>query len=482
MCGNKVKSDETLRERDAADAQIAKVLTQVFDYMVTNGVAYGYIASGPSLVFLHTQPGNLRTLYYHLCIPEEEDNGENKVVDVFQTAVAQLASFCLAALRSKALSGPSLDQAIEDAFLEKWGNPYKESRHFLDMKVDSSQSTLSSQVTAGSLYEDESTGAPPATREILLRSRTTCKDAPAVRRNDDNDDDEEEQHGNLSRALRMPTTASANKRKERPSSNASEDNRGTPSESYSSPTRQYCTQACLLGLKRGWDLDQSCPNVSSHRTVESGTKHPINASEFASLVGDQLRQNPYRDCVAVDPYDLTGKIGAVGALFKLEIAQYGYTFVGKGTQSTHVSHLHHESLVYSRLERLQGEVVPVYLGVVDLSRGHGGYLLPAAARIVHMMLMSWGGEVATQAGVPNMTTEKRRSSQAVFNEGVLHNDLRPPNLLWNEERRRVMVIDFDRAILRPILQHKQVSKLSGNKGKIRKEMSSISTVSTVQNV
>lgn len=155
-----------------------------------------------------------------------------------------------------------------------------------------------------------------------------------------------------------------------------------------------------------------------------------------------------------------GKIGAIGALFKLELVQHGYTFVGKGTQSAHLRCLQHESLVYSRLERLQGEAVPVYLGIADLARG---YLLPGGARVVHMMLMPWGGEAAADAGVPDLTAELKRSPQAVRSEGVVRGDEREPNILWNEERRRVMLIDFDRATFLPIVRHKQLLKLRGRK-------------------
>ena len=209
------------------------------------------------------------------------------------------------------------------------------------------------------------------------------------------------------------------------------------------------------------DLDEYCPNVSSHRTVESGTKHPINATKFTSLVREQLSQNPYRYCIALDPFDLLGKIGAIGALFKLELMQYGYTFVGKGTQSAHLRHLQHETLVYSRLEGLQGEVVPVYLGLISLD---SGYFLPGAARVVHMMLMSWGGEVAAGAGVPNMAAELKRSTRALWSEGVFHGDERAPNILWNEERGRIMLIDFHRATLQSVV-NKHVPKVSGKKRK-----------------
>jgi hypothetical protein len=37
------------------------------------------------------------------------------------------------------------------------------------------------------------------------------------------------------------------------------------------------------------------------------------------------------------------------------------------------------------------------------------------------------------------------------------------NMLWNNERRRVMVIDFDRAVLLPTPKHKQLFRLSEKK-------------------
>ena len=38
-----------------------------------------------------------------------------------------------------------------------------------------------------------------------------------------------------------------------------------------------------------------------------------------------------------------------------------------------------------------------------------------------------------------------RAVNAIHGAGVLHRDIRMPNLLWNEETKRVMVIDFERA-------------------------------------
>ncbi|KAI1127582.1 hypothetical protein F5Y10DRAFT_192290 [Nemania abortiva] len=416
-----------LEDRDKADEQVAMALTQVFDYMVRRGVAYGYITAGKSLVFLHIKQDDPRILYYHLYMPDEEAFDGKGNFKESHAAVGQLASFCLLSLGSEALQGSALNEALEKASLElqSWPEPYKEAEEHLETEnMGSSQSAPSLQATAASLYEDKSKIHSP------------------------------------SRALpRTPGSTGANKREGPSSSSSEDDDQGTSSDSDSPPTRQYCTQACLLGLKRGWDLDAKCPNVSLHRTAASGRRHPINTSKFISLLEERLRQSPYRDCVALDPYGFQGKIGAIGALFKVELAPYGYTFVGKGTQSVHLHCLQHESLIYSRLERLQGEVVPVYLGIVNLA-GPWGYVLPGEARVVHMMLMSWAGEVAADVDVLDLAAERKRSSRAVWNEGVIHGDERDPNILWNLERHGVMLVDFDRAALRPALKHKQLTKLS----------------------
>lgn len=66
------------------------------------------------------------------------------------------------------------------------------------------------------------------------------------------------------------------------------------------------------------------------------------ADEFTRLIGKRLRKDPYRDCYALDGW---GKKGAIGSLFKLELAPYGYTFVGKGTGPHHLDHLRHECRV-----------------------------------------------------------------------------------------------------------------------------------------
>ncbi|KAK0629986.1 hypothetical protein B0T17DRAFT_491294 [Bombardia bombarda] len=460
---SKTQSDAELRGQDKAEALIAMALTQVFDYMVRYEVAYGYIAAGESLLFLHIDRADPQTLYCHACVPDEAvgeaSNGDWADDKLSYTAVAQLASFCLLSLRSEALKGASLDAASRkaEATLRKWRDTYDDAARLLGAEDTDSPSASSSQATEGSEFLSN---AVPAGREVSLRSRSSCR-ATAVLRRDEEDEEDDGPGGDLSRSW---VRTDVSKRKEGPSSGSSEEGGEGAEMSESAPAKQYCTQACLLGLKRGWDLDGGCPNVLSHRTAEGRTRHPIDADEFARLVGERLRQNPYRDCEALDGW---GKTGATGVLFKLELAPYGYTFVGKGTLLGHPRLLEHESRIYTRLDSLQGEVVPVHLG---LARLDWGYILPGGARVFHMMLMSWGGEtmadtVTAGASAADLAAEVRRSSQAVWAGGVDHGDERDANRLWNNERHRVMLVDFDHATLLPNIKHKQLFKVSGEKRK-----------------
>lgn len=178
------------------------------------------------------------------------------------------------------------------------------------------------------------------------------------------------------------------------------------------PTRQYCTEACFLGLKREHDLDEKCPNVSAHLIDNCGSRHAISADELTRMVGEQVYRSAYWYCKAVDPNGSNGKIGRIRALFHLELAPYGYSFVAKDAQSAHLRHLHHESSIYAYLDSLQGFVVPVHLGIIGVALPRGYYVY-GGCRVTHMMLLSWGGKLSCDAAADMliMETEEKRSSK-----------------------------------------------------------------------
>ncbi|OAA45720.1 hypothetical protein ISF_09588 [Cordyceps fumosorosea ARSEF 2679] len=439
------KTDSTLRKKEREAAQIAMALIQVFNYMLWYGVGYGYVAAGKSLVLLYYNQAEPLVLRWHLCVADKmviRPAAELHVEQVSQTAVAQLASFCLLSLRSQALTGRPLQEAMNqtEGILKKWK---REAYTDPVTPQESDDTDSSSSVPSRGTDKSFACDASPVTRKYPLR-KSSCKDSTAPLESRD----EDEEGGAEGYQRQRGAGASVNKGEK--DSTKSKD-KGTES-SAPAPTKQYCTQACLLGLKLGRELDSSCPNVLYHG-VGGNARHPIDAQELTKLMSEQLRQDPYGSCDA-----LIGrrKYGSSGVLFKLELARFGYTFVGKGTVSAHPTRLEHECSIYQRLEKLQGDVVPVHLGMVSL---RPGYLLPGGAYVIHMMLMSWAG-VAMDTTRSNLEREVQRSIQTIYEHGVNHQDEREPNLLWNAERCRVMVIDFDQATFLPPPKHKRLSKLS----------------------
>lgn len=441
--------DTEVRHREKAEASIAMALTQVFDYMITYGVSYGYVAAGRSLLLLFVDRNDLQTLYCHPCMPGD-DVGEltdDWTDQLSHTAVAQLVSFCLLSLQSDALDGSSLKEALSRAqvTLRKWPEPYGGVASDGSEPAES-PSASSSEATDGSEF---ASNAKPTGSRMGLRFQSCKPEGVLPRGDEDDEDDEPDEEGRSAR----DASRSSNKRKRGPSSGSEDEDVAMVN---SAPTRQYCTQACLLGLKRGKDLDENCPNVSLHRS-DGLSRHPIDADQFTDLVNRQLLQDPYQKCQTVDVW---GRRGAIGWLFKLELSPHGYTFVGKGTLEGRLNRLEHEGQVYARLDHLQGEVVPVHLGLVHLDPG---YIIPGAMFIVHMMLMSWAGETP---GVSMDNTEalKMESLTAIWRHGVDHGDDCSANYLWNAERRRIMIIDFDRARLLPLPKPRAISTLKRKRG------------------
>jgi serine/threonine protein kinase len=140
-----------------------------------------------------------------------------------------------------------------------------------------------------------------------------------------------------------------------------------------------------------------------------------------------------------------GNCGAYGAPFKITCAIYGYTIVGKGTTSRLWKEVSHEADVYNVLRKAQGSAVPVFLGAIDLAKI---YFLHGAGEIRHMLFMAWGGESTSRLKhAPALWREISRSKKEIRALGVVHQDLRPDNILWNSELGRALIIDFHRSTL-----------------------------------
>jgi hypothetical protein len=192
---------------------------------------------------------------------------------------------------------------------------------------------------------------------------------------------------------------------------------------------------------RGLRVDQSCSNVSSHpKRGKRGTQHAISEYEFADLVREQLAKDLDYN------FEPLGLDGARGTLYRITLQPHGYIFVGKGTVGSFIPDLRHEGKTYQQLDQLQGTAVPVYLGNIDLVEM---YYHDLGVPIIHLLLMSWGGEAIEEAELwkaNGLLDEVDRTVAEVRDEGIDQHDVRSPNVLWNEEVGRVMLVDFERAI------------------------------------
>ena len=440
--GKSTKENEEAREAKLqynADLLVAAVATQTFHYMIENRLEYSYITTGEVFVFLRIKEKDPATLYYHVAVPTEEAATEGSGFLHSQTAIGQVMSLCLMAFQSNQRSHEW--QMTAKKQLKKYQTDWQDilrripiSERKQTPKTTSFKGRKGLRASHYNLRSWHGRGNPrdppdgghggPATQgspTMNKASRSKKKGGSATKSGGEGSSGKNKEVGvdNSSKQARI--------------------NQGTPK-------RQYCTQKCLLGITRGSKLDKKCPNAPLHPARYDG-KHTINRSKFLRLVRSQLGKDLDNDC---EPLNLQG---ARGALFRITLASHGYVFVAKGTVKVFIPDILHEGKIYRQLERLQGTAIPVCLGNIDLEYK---YYLDAGVRIKHMLLMSWGGETiyhieeqgkAIKEDTPEfIRKETERTVVEVEDLGVDQDDVRPPNLLWNEEAQRIMLIDFERAV------------------------------------
>lgn len=191
--------------------------------------------------------------------------------------------------------------------------------------------------------------------------------------------------------------------------------------------------------------------------------------ELGQFLKQQLDEDVDHNCTPL------GSCGSYGAPFKITCARYGYTVVGKGTTDLLWREVSREAEIYGVLRKAQGSAVPVFLGAIDLDMV---YFLHGAGEIRHMLLMGWGGE--SISGLEKCATlrhEIRRSRKEIHSFGVVHEDFRPENLLWNAELQRVLIIDFHRSKLDCRMKKKQAESrkrsLRGTESRERKRIQAV---------
>ncbi|KAF4467278.1 kinase-like domain [Fusarium albosuccineum] len=445
-----IPTDPTEKLQYNAERLTNSAVVQVYDVMIKEGCAYSTLTNGLARVLLHVPHDDPATLYYHLCEPNREIDGEDEqsMQQQPRSSVARVLCLCLMSFRF-----PLRDQGWRNAAqsdLHIWKTSFDHTRsqipgHELLQTPPQPGSSTSSRWTIPepSSSEYQPSSSPPMdsptveNHRVPTRSHASCGPSDVGYRMRSPDSPDPDPNGAAGRKRGFSQVALSSPSAQRAARQQKSGN-GQDSQPQCRDA-PFCTQQCLCGLQAGGILDERCPNVMLHRQGGSDTKHPITAEDLVTLLKAQLDDN-------IDGCLPLGGCGGYGAPFKLTCTLYGYTVVGKGTTSELWEEVSREAEVYKVLQKAQGSAVPVFLGTIDLAKI---YFLHGAGQIRHMLVMGWGGEsTASMELEPWLHQEIRRSNEEIRALGIYHEDFRRENILWNKELGRALIIDFHRLVSR----------------------------------
>lgn len=396
-----------------------KALTQLFHYMIQDGLKYGCLIAGLAHVFVKVEltydsenNSTTATAFFHISEPMADVVAHEG--DLNYSALLQVTAFILGAVDecSREDTNAKLRRADWATKLPYWRT-----------SLDGDWSMPAA--------EFEAERRPPLRPERRTHHKCAALES----------DDERSTTGNGLQRRIIATVAPM-----RPRTRSQTKAVGNSRTSIASG-RQYCTQACLLGLVTGDVLDETCPNVALHRRTETGDHHPVDYTTWLDLFRRQLRKG------MVDGFerferDYFEDYG--GFIFKVTLLEYGYTFFGKGADDDHADKLAFEADVYERLEPIQGLYVPVILDEIDMAEIGDTYFYGIGIRLTYFLFMAWGGRVlddARERRNEKFSRELRNALQVIHEHGVSHMDVRPANVLWDDMTERVTLVDFAEAIL-----------------------------------
>ena len=421
------------------------VVTQLFSYMIAQGTRYGYICTGQAYVFLRIgdDPSNV---YYSIHIPNR-DFDENDPWRVHQTAVARISAFILQAAPE---AGPTQAWHRKRECLSPWKVDIQSVIHQMPDSIRTDTSDSDYLPNRYVLHKRS---------PILIRARCRPDEDQQPSGDDGSGSDAEGRYDPESpsqqRQTRQARARDLQSSMGQQVPNTGEERHRRQAQEHGHirrigiKDRPYCTHTCLLGLGHRGDMDPGCPNARFHRA-----KHPAKA-EFLELVKQQLLVDTGNDadCIPLEIH------GARGGLLKICLTSLGYTFVAKGMEQHHVQRLRHERRVYSQLLPLQGEKVPVCLGIAKLWQVY----YYSGAQLSHLLLMSWGGHPLLaptnkqyRLCFPKMA---EKALAAAHHLQVLHRDAQPRNMLFDANRMKLMLIDFERSEL---FRRQALSSISPN--------------------
>ncbi|KAG6253214.1 hypothetical protein E4U23_007989 [Claviceps purpurea] len=432
--------DQTIDKSQSQRARrkTQKILIQLYHYMMKGYTEFGILNTGKVIIFCRINWKNPGTLHYHVADPYGEVAAADEADKAFNGAVGQYLAFTLLALRQSDQTGQESRQIIVET-LPQWAGGSSNAPPLPDAPPPPNASPSSGASSSGAPAGASSSGAPAGSAPSEGGTGASGSSASRAEESDTQRQSAQTDIGTKSNQLGGRTTQRIQ-------------------------DRQYCSQKCFLGLVRGDNLDPTCPNVTLHCQGEEGEagynkRHPISHPEWLNLLLNQLKRSLY------DGIKYQGVFGARGILFKVTLLAYGYTFVSKGAVSANIRHLQHEADIYKQLEPIQGVHVPVFLGAIDLREMNKFYWIYPEIRVVYFMFLSWGGycidryEMAQfEISLERLEEQAEKTMVSVHDKGVIHQDVRWENILFNPETNGIMMIDFERADLQKTHETRKSNK------------------------
>ncbi|KAL9597961.1 MAG: hypothetical protein Q9219_004792 [cf. Caloplaca sp. 3 TL-2023] len=475
---NKIINRVERKPQEDAQEQVAKVLTQVYHYMVLSGCQYAYLSTGTAFVFFHISPPDWHSLQYYMHIPAGTITADDKT-QLSQTSIAQVLAFYVLACEADIVPQNEREAYMKD--LSKWiPDDMKRLEQMPQTPSPSNATELSLyQPTPGRPHSPSSLS--PSTRrqkrQRLRSSQSGDHATPPHRPRED--DDSDDAAGGVAGPVPPTSVGSALTRASKTTGKTAaqgsqQANQGTTGSRKR--IHDYCSHQCLLGLKMQGPLDPQCPNYEHHsQTISSDESkhHPIDMVQMRELLLVQVIKDMDNN---IDPL---GYQGSRGAAFKITLASHGYTMVGKGTPSHYIPDLRNEFAVYEHLRELQGDIIPVCLGAIDSPRNYWYDLGPVP--ICHWLLLSYAGNPMELEDFesPYHTAAIDALRQTLRSYNLYHGDMARRNILWEPRTQKAMVIDFERVIL-PRRKHRVIDKILGKRKFTTDKEESVASLTKIQ--
>ena len=404
---------------------VAAVVTQIFSYMIDSGVQYGYICTGEAFVFLHI-PEDPTVVKYFMCVPNQDVQADDEWC-LHRTAIGQVLAFTLQALAAKAPSHEWHDAAHEK--LSTWKVEY------LDILRDILETVRKDPPASN--YRPSHWKPEPKTHNT--RSRTRCKpgvSTPKPSSSEGSDSDAFSPSPSTTAARRCRSgRGQGNKRQ--PPRGHEKTQAGRVSQKDKQTTRTFCTMACIRGIVNQEPLDKSCPNLQLHMQHPCDQRHSMGPQEFTRRLHRQLVRNRNE---GFEPLHVRGR---TGYLVKATLLSHGYTVIIKATTMEKQHRLQAEVENYCHLGNLQGQQIPVCLGVFKprVAYWYHGELM------VQMMILSWSGarlqHIVNDENSSFFDQERDKAMAVLRSHGVVHSDCEWRNMLWDNLSHRLVVVDLE---------------------------------------